>query len=101
MKRNSVAEPKQKLSLNIGNIKNQFEKELVVNESASPSVKTPIVHVNKLDANIFNKKSTTEESGKKKKEYVPVIIDKDAFERTKCAFEKEKIEEEERQNQVR
>ena len=71
------------------------------NESASP-VKSPTsVKVNKLDKNIFARKNSIEETGKKKKEYVPVIIDKAAFERTKCAFEKEKREEEERQNQIR
>ena len=59
------------------------------------------VKVNKLDKNIFARNNSIEEAGKKKKEYVPIIIDKDAFERTKCAFEKEKREEEERQNQIR
>ena len=101
IKRRSIAEPKQKLSLNIGNIKDQFEKENISNESASPNAKPPIIQVNKLDKSIFTRNKSIEEAGKKKKEYVPVIIDKDAFERTKCAFEKEKIEEEERQNQIR
>ena len=59
------------------------------------------IKVNKLDKNILARNQSIEETAKKKKEYIPVIIDKDAFERTKCAFEKEKIEEEERQNQIR
>ena len=102
VKRRSIAEPNKKLSLNIGNIKNQFESETVNNnDSASPPIKSPVVQVNKLDKNIFNRNNLIEDKEKKKKEYVPVIIDKDAFERTKCAFEKEKKEEEERQNQIR
>ena len=46
-------------------------------------------------------KKQHKEKSKKKKEYVPIIIDRDAFERTKCTFEKEKKEEEERINQER
>ena len=58
--------------------------------------------VNKLNPTLFTQKSVVdEEKTKKKKEYVPIIIDRDAFERTKSAFEKEKREEEEKQNQLR
>merc|ERR1712032_149121 len=92
IKRGSIAEPKQKLSLNIGNIKDQFEKENVSNESASPNAKPPIIQVNKLDKSIFTRNKSIEEAGKKKKEYVPVIIDKDEIAET---LQKIKRQEEE------
>ena len=57
--------------------------------------------MNKLNTALFTQKSNDEDKTKKKKEYVPIIIDRDAFERTKSAFEKEKREEEEKQNQLR
>ena len=99
-KKKSVKEPSKKLTVNIGNIKNQFEKEpeMVDKEPVSAKV-TP--QVNKLNPTLFTQKSVDEEKTKKKKEYVPIIIDRDAFERTKNAFEKEKKEEEERQNKLR
>ena len=87
--------------MNIGSIKNQFEKDSESVPSTTSPIKTPQPQVNKLNSNIFNQKSSEEEKPKKKKEYVPIIIDRDAFERTKCAFEKEKREEEERINQER
>ena len=87
--------------MNIGSIKNQFEKDSESIPSTTSPIKTPQPQVNKLTSNIFNQKSNEEEKPKKKKEYVPIIIDRDAFERTKCAFEKEKREEEERINQER
>ena len=88
------------MTVNIGNIKNQFEKEpeMIDKEPVSAKV-TP--QVNKLNPTLFTQKSVDEEKTKKKKEYVPIIIDRDAFERTKNAFEKEKREEEERQNKLR
>ena len=99
-KKKSIKEPSKKLTVNIGNIKNQFEKEpdMIDKEPVSAKV-TP--QVNKLNPTLFTQKSVDEEKTKKKKEYVPIIIDRDAFERTKNAFEKEKKEEEERQNKLR
>ena len=98
-KKLKTQEVKKKLSLNVGNIRNQFEKD-AADENDSPVTKTPLPKVNKLNQNLFAQKSVEEEVPKKK-EYVPIIIDRDAFERTKFAFEKEKKEEEERQNQLR
>ena len=95
-----TAEPKKKLTVNIGSIKDQFEKENV-NEATTSPIKSPLPQVNKLNHNVFEQKSVEEDKVKRKKEYVPIIIDRDAFERTKCSFEKEKREEEERQNQIR
>ena len=99
-KTKSVKEPSKKLTVNIDNIKNQFEKETkdIDKEPSSAKLTTP---VNKLNTSLFTQKSNDEDKTKKKKEYVPIIIDRDAFERTKSAFEKEKREEEEKQNQLR
>ena len=99
-RRSIAAEPKKKLTVNIGSIKDQFEKENV-NEATTSPIKSPLPHVNKLNHNVFEQISVEEDKVKRKKEYVPIIIDRDAFERTKCSFEKEKREEEERQNQIR
>ena len=98
-KKKSVKEPSKKLSINIGNIKNQFEKEPEDEKEPVSAKITP--QVKKLNPTFLSQKSVDEEKTKKKKEYVPIIIDRDAFERTKNAFEKEKKEEEERQNQMR
>ena len=98
-KKKSIKEPSKKLTVNIGNIKNQFEKEPEIDKEPLSAKVTP--QVNKLNPTLFTQKSVDEEKTKKKKEYVPIIIDRDAFERTKNAFEKEKIEEEERQNKLR
>ena len=101
-RRSIAAEPKKKLTVNIGSIKDQFEKENV-NEATTSPIKSPLPQVNKLNHNVFEQISVgvEEDKVKRKKEYVPIIIDRDAFERTKCSFEKEKREEEERQNQIR
>ena len=98
-KKKSVKEPSKKLSINIGSIKNQFEKEPEDEKEPVSAKITP--QVKKLNPTFLSQKSVDEEKTKKKKEYVPIIIDRDAFERTKNAFEKEKKEEEERQNQMR
>merc|ERR1712098_791216 len=87
-------------TVNIGSIKNQFEKEIVTETPVSP-IKTPLPQVNKLADNIFAQKKNEDEKQKKKKEYFPIIIDRDAFDRTKLAFEKEKKEEEERAAQMK
>ena len=84
--------------LNIGSIRNQFES-LASPEAAVESVeplKPRPKKVGKLDAvKRFEAEKEVEEV--KKKEYVPVVIDKDAFERTMCRFENYKDEEEERE----
>ena len=99
-RKSKAEEPKKKLTVNIGSIKNQFEKENVTETSVSP-IKTQLPQVNKLASNIFDKKKNEDENQKKKKEYVPIIIDRDAFDRTKLAFEKQKKEEEERVAQLK
>lgn len=83
----------KKLKLNINSIKHQFEENVTEtnNDTTSP---TPIV--NKLDPNKYLQNAEGAIKEIKKKEYVPVIIDKAAFERTVGMFEKERQEEEER-----
>ena len=90
-KRKDIEE--RKLKLNIKDIKNQFEES--VKESCSSPDPTFVPVVNKLDPNKFLQ-NTENKDQKKKKEYIPVIIDKAAFERTVGVFEKERQEEEER-----
>ena len=90
---------KPKLKLNIKDIKNQFEEDLMKSETSSPPTdSTPFSPVKKLNAEEMFKQmeESSIQQPKKKKEYIPVIIDKDAFERTCKLFEKEKREEEER-----
>merc|ERR1712106_140102 len=98
-----MGEPTKKLTLNIGNIKSQFESESVQNEKVSPAVKSAPPQIQKLNPNKFVVEQKEEETKpRKKKEYVPVIIDKAVFERTVGMFEKEKREEEEKkQNELR
>merc|ERR1712226_1415877 len=95
-------EPSKKLKLNIGNIRNQFEEGEASARRDSSAVKSAPANVQKLNPiKIFNDKKEEELKPNKKKEYVPVIIDKAAFERTVGMFEKEKKEEEERkQNEL-
>ena len=91
-----VVELDKKPILNIGTIRNQFESlaSPEANESEEPP-KLRAKKVGKLDtAKMFEGKSEIEN---KKKEYVPVVIDKDAFERTMGRFEHYKDEEEERE----
>ena len=84
----------KKLKLNINSIKQQFEFGC---ESSSAEVTSPTQQVvNKLDPNKFLQQTEQSKETAKKKEYIPVIIDKAAFERTVGLFEKEKREEEER-----
>merc|ERR1712181_46795 len=85
-KRKSIAkpaeEPSKKLSLNIGSLKNQFEEGESSGGKETPAVKSAPANVRKLNPiKIFNEQKE-EEKKPKKKEYVPVIIDKAAFERT-------------------
>ena len=89
-------EPKKKLKLNIQGIKNQFE---MGNDTSSAEVNTTTPVVNKLDPSKFQQMETQRRDSIKKKEYIPVIIDKAAFERTVGMFEKEKREEEEKLRQ--
>merc|ERR1712111_151683 len=95
-KKKGKIEPTKKLTVNIESIKSQFEKDNEFGPSTTSSIKTPQLQINKLNQNIFNQKCSEDEKSKKKKEYVPIIIDRDAFERTKCTFEKEMEEEKER-----
>ena len=89
-------EPKKKLKLNIKGIKDQFENVQDTPPSAEITSATPTV--NKLDPSKF-KQMETQRRDSVKKEYVPVIIDKAAFERTTRMFEKEQREEEEKLRQ--
>eukprot|EP00092_Neocalanus_flemingeri_P039775 GFUD01043315.1.p1 GENE.GFUD01043315.1~~GFUD01043315.1.p1 ORF type:complete len:2211 (+),score=819.60 GFUD01043315.1:247-6879(+) len=100
-KKKVVPEPSKKLTLNIGNIKSQFES--VQNEKVSPAVKSAPPQIQKLNPiKLFTEQKEEEIKPRKKKEYVPVIIDKAAFERTVGMFEKERREEEEKkQNELR
>ena len=86
-----------KLKLNIKDIKNQFEDELISSEATPSNDSTPFSPVNKINADeMFKNLEGSSNKQPKKKEYIPVIIDKDAFDRTCKLFEKEKREEEER-----
>jgi len=89
-------EPTTVNRLNIQDIQNSFEEHL------KQSLKTPTspdrITVNKLDPTKFLQQD--ESSAPKKKEYVPVIIDKAAFERTVGIFENENKEEEEQDKYV-
>ena len=113
-KRSSVAavEPEEttndkKLLVNISSIKNQFETmaspEAQVPDPVVDQPTTKSKRVGKIDANAFFldqvKEKEKEEQlmvQKKKKAYVPVIIDRDAFERTTGKFTNEKCTEEDR-----
>ena len=103
-KRKSVVkpaeEPSKKLTLNIGSLKNQFEEGEASGGKETP-VKSAPANVRKLNPiKIFNEQK--EEVAKpKKKEYVPVIIDKAAFERTVGMFEKEKQEKEDNEKRIK
>merc|ERR1712106_266933 len=100
-KKKTVPEPSKKLTLNIGSIKSQFESESVQNEKASPAVKSAPPQVQKLNPiKMFAEQKEEDPPTRKKKEYVPVIIDKAAFERTCGMFEKEKREEEEEKKRI-
>ena len=80
--------------LNIGTIKNQFES------LASPevvNVEPPKLRPKKVGKLEATKMFEEKELETKKKEYVPIVIDKDAFERTMGRFEHYKDEEEERE----
>ena len=91
-KRKATIEGK-KIALNISDIKNQFE-----DSHKRPEVMTTSPTVSKLDPNKFLASNQNKEQ-QKKKEYIPVIIDKAAFERTVGVFEKERLEEEMRRKE--
>ena len=103
----TTEEPSKKLKLNIGSIKNQFEEGEVSLKKETPPTKSATPVVRKLNTNnmFFDKKEDEQMAERKaerrnsKKDYVPVIIDKAAFERTMGMFEKEKKEAEE--NEIR
>ena len=97
----------KKLLVNISSIKNQFETmaspDSQVPEPVVDQPTTKSKRVGKIDANAFFldqvKEKEKEEQlmvQKKKKAYVPVIIDRDAFERTTGKFTNEKCTEEDR-----
>ena len=94
--------PTEKLTLNIGNIKSQFENESFSPDKNIPDIKSAPPQVGKLNTTKIFSESRNEDVKQKKKEYVPIIIDKDAFERTAKMFEKEKREKEDQQkNEIR
>ena len=104
-KRKSVGrpaeEPSKKLTLNIGSLKNQFEEGEGSGGKETPAAKSAPANVRKLNPiKIFNEQKE-EEKKPKKKEYVPVIIDKAAFERTVGMFEKEKKEKEDNEKRIK
>merc|ERR1712130_744941 len=97
----AAEEPSKKLTLNIGSLKNQFEEGEASGGKETPSVKSAPANVRKLNPiKIFNEQKE-EEKKPKKKEYVPVIIDKAAFERTVGMFEKEKQEKEDNEKRIK
>ena len=110
-KRKSIVKPSEeqptkkeagkKLTLNIGSLKNQFEECEAGGGKETPAVKSAPATVRKLNPiKIFNEQKE-EEKKPKKKEYVPVIIDKAAFERTVGMFEKEKQEKEDNEKRIK
>lgn len=88
----------KKLKVNINVIKSQFEEGKLEDINSSPQVQSAPVRVNKIDTSkLFPADPLhSESSSQQPKTYVPVIIDKDAFQRTVGMFEKEKREEEEK-----
>ena len=91
------AQPK-KLKVNINAIKNQFEEGISEDSKLSPHIQSAPVKINKIDPCKFFpvELSNNDLSQKQTKIYIPVIIDKDAFQRTVGMFEKERREEEEK-----
>ena len=97
----TAEEPSKKLTLNIGSLKNQFEEGEASAGKENPAVKSAPANVRKLNPiKIFNEQKE-EEKKPKKKDYVPVIIDKAAFERTVGMFEKEKQEKEDNEKRIK
>lgn len=69
-----------------------------INESEDVPKMKPNKRVGKLETvKMFEEKKVETETPVAKKEYIPVVIDKDAFERTMGRFEHYKDEEEERE----
>ena len=85
--------------VNIGSIRNQFENLATSEQPLAEAVEVanprPKKKVGKLETTKLFEETKSQET--KKKEYVPIVIDKDAFERTMCRFENYKDEEEERE----
>lgn len=88
----AAAAAEKKLLINVGSIKNQFETlaspEVQEVEPPKP-VKKKVGKINTKDLFAEQEKEREEElkaMKKKKKEYIPVIIDRDAFERTVGRF---------------
>jgi hypothetical protein len=89
-------EPK-KLKININAIKNQFEGGTFEDSKLDFQVHSAPVKINKIDhSKLFPVETLQSEISQKQTKVSPVIIDKDAFQRTMELFEKEKKEEEER-----
>ena len=98
----ALEEPAKKLKLNIGNLKSQFEEPENCAYKEPTSARSAPANVKKLNPmKIFNDNKEDEAKTKKKKEYVPVIIDKAAFERTVDMFEKEKREKEQNEQRIK
>merc|ERR1712241_1580452 len=90
----------KKILVNIGSIKNQFETlaspEIQQDSEPKPAPVKKIGKINTKDLFAEQEKEREEEekAKKKKNEYVPVIIDRDAFERTVGKFAPNKEVEE-------
>jgi hypothetical protein len=87
----------QKLKLNIQGIKNHFEEIKQEDLNSSPNSQYVPLKVNKIDTSkLFPTSPDADFVPQQAKTYIPVIIDKAAFERTVHLFEKEKKDEQER-----
>ena len=90
----------KKLLVNIGSIKTQFETlaspEAQEQTPAKPVSTKKVGKLNTKDLFSEQEKEQEEQIKKKKKDYVPVIIDRDAFERTVGRFASTRQEEEEK-----